>query len=181
MLKVGFYFGSFNPIHKGHIRVIENAIKEKNLDRVVIVPTMHNPAKKKAPIDIDERIFLIRAALLLSGIKINGKHIYKYCDVDDIEKKMIPPYYTYATLEALKNKYYGNETYIICGHDTMDNISNWMNGGYIVGNNKFIVCERTKESSTEVRQCVKDFNLNRLNELVPTWLIKRVINDYRDA
>ena len=45
-----------------------------------------------------------------------------------IEKYLTPPYYGYATLHALKNKYCNDEIFILCGEDTIKDIPNWMNG-----------------------------------------------------
>ena len=49
-----------------------------------------------------------------------------------VEKYLIPPYYSYATLHALKNKYCNDEVFVLCGEDTMKSIPDWMHGGKII-------------------------------------------------
>lgn len=80
----------------------------------------------------------------------------RYVKVDDIEKSLIPPYYSYATLHALKNKYCNDEIFILCGEDTIEDIPNWMHGGEILKDYNFLICDRTEESSTEIRNRVKN-------------------------
>ena len=58
-MKIALYLGSFNPFHNGHLKVIQQALSDFKMDKVVIVPTMQNPWKKKKVLDIDKRIKII--------------------------------------------------------------------------------------------------------------------------
>ena len=155
-MKIALYLGSFNPFHNGHLKVIQQALRNFKMDKVVIVPTMQNPWKKEKVLNIDKReaiIFeYIFSKLMIDYICSNNKKIY----VDKIEKELIPPYYSYSTLHALKNKYCNDEIFILCGEDTINDIPNWMNGEQIIQDYNFLICDRTKESSTEVRNRVKN-------------------------
>lgn len=177
-MKVGFFLGSFNPVHNGHIRIAEKVIKENGLDKVIFVPTMQNPFKQQKPVDIETRAQLIKLSLLFSNCKINDKPLLTYCKVDISEKELTPPFYSYKILKILNEKYADDERFIICGQDTIEAIPQWKNGEDVLRENNFIVCERTNESSTEVRQCVKENNIKRLSELVPSWLIKKIMYLY---
>ena len=75
-----------------------------------------------------------------------------------IEKELIPPYYSYATLHALKNKYCNDEVFVLCGEDTIKDIPNWMHGGKIIEDYNFLIVDRPKDSisSTEIRNKVKN-------------------------
>lgn len=178
-MKIGLLFGNFNPMHYGHVKLIMKSIMQNGIDKVVIVPRLYKRNKEDILLDIDERIEIIKLTLLLNKSRINNIPLYEWCEISDIDKEMIPPYYSYATLEALKNKYYGNEVYFICGENTYEDIKDWMHGDYILTNNQFIVYSETNESSKSVRNYAKDSNYNALNGLIPTYLIKRIIVNYK--
>ena len=63
-----------------------------------------------------------------------------------IEKELIPPYYSYATLHALKNKYCNDEIFVLCGEDTIKDIPNWMHGGKIIEDYDFLIVDRPRNS-----------------------------------
>ena len=101
-MKIALYLGSFNPFHNGHLECIKTALNDFKMDRVIIVPTMRNPWKEEKVLDFNKRISILRFQLQeeffpKQWIKIG---------IDNIEKFLIPPYYSYATLHALKNKYF---------------------------------------------------------------------------
>ena len=197
-MKIALYLGSFNPFHNGHLKVIKQAIKDFKMDKVVIVPTMQNPWKKKKVLDIDKRIKIIDISVNSPNIIVgyykegyyeeydHGRWIEedvpiflngKTC-IDSIEKKLIPPYYSYSTLHALKNKYCNDEIFILCGEDTMSVIPYWMNGEQIIQDYDFLICERTKESSTEVRNRVK--NNENISDLVSPGVVDIIKNYYKN-
>lgn len=178
MKKVGFFLGSFDPIHNGHLKVIKECLSEHGLDKVVLVLAMHNPFKEHEPKDIVDRQKLISMALVLSNEKYNNFPLWRYCEISLVEMELDPPYYSYKTLEKLNEKYSEYDRYIICGQDTIEKVPKWKNGEQILNDNKFIVCKRTNESSTSVRECVRKRDLDGLNELIPTWLIKEVMSLY---
>lgn len=178
-MKIALYLGSFNPFHNGHLKVVQQAIEDFKMDSVVIVPTMQNPFKKEPPLDMDKRIGLIKTSLKIIAYDNRmynyvfwHKSLYKSIIVDDIEKSLIPPYYSYATLHALKNKYCNNEIFVLCGEDTIEDISNWMHGGEILKDYDFLICDRTKESSTEIRNRVK--NGESIMDLVSYNTLRRI-------
>jgi len=156
-MKIALYLGSFNPFHNGHLKVIQQALSDFKMDKVVIVPTMQNPWKKEKVLDIDKRFDIIINSIFIEPI-IKSLKLFsnKRLFIDLIEKELIPPYYSYSTLHALKNKYCNDEIFILCGEDTINDIPNWMNGEQIIQDYNFLICDRTKESSTEVRNRVKN-------------------------
>ena len=197
-MKIALYLGSFNPFHNGHLKVIQQALNDFKMDKVVIVPTMQNPWKKKKVLDIDKRIKIIDISVnslnIIVGYYKEGYYeeydherwieedvpIFlnvKTC-IDSIEKELIPPYYSYSTLHALKNKYCNDETFILCGEDTINDIPNWMNGEQIIQDYDFLICDRTKESSTEVRNRVK--NNENISDLVSPDVVDIIKNYYKN-
>ena len=148
-MKTAIYLGSFNPFHNDHLKLIRMALDDFGMEKVIIVPTMQNPWKKDKVLDIDKRIDIIWESLPLD-VLMNSI-------VEDIEYNLTPPYYSYATLHALKNKYCNDELFILCGEDTINDIPNWMNGEQIIKDYNFLVVERPVNSisSSEVRYKLK--------------------------
>ena len=179
-MKIALYLGSFNPFHNGHLKVVKTALKDFKMDKVVIVPTMQNPWKKDKVLDIDKRINII-SECLNPWYQIRGIIPYEYafegdinkrCIIDLIEKELIPPYYSYATLHALKNKYCNDEIFILCGEDTIKDIPDWMNGEAIIRDYDFIVVDRFSWdiSSSQIREYVK------LDKDISKFVYPNVIN-----
>ena len=164
-MKIALYLGSFNPFHNGHLEVIKTALNDFKMNGVIIVPTMQNPWKKEKVLDIDKRIEIIKKSLLISkkDTSIPGLYQFYYpkgIGISSIEKELIPPYYSYATLHALKNKYCNDEIFILCGEDTMKDIPNWMNGEAIIQDYNFLIVDRPRNSisSSSIREMLRTKN-----------------------
>ena len=174
-MKIALYLGSFNPFHNGHLEVVKAALNDFKMDKVIIVPTMQNPWKKEKVLDIDKRINIIYKTIYQVMTSEQQNEPYEDEDrelnfnkwyvntlsnlrVSDIEKELIPPYYSYATLHALKNKYCKHEVFILCGEDTIKDIPDWMNGEAIIQDYNFLVCDRPENaiSSTKIRELIKN-------------------------
>ena len=165
-MKIALYLGSFNPFHNGHRDVILSAIKDFGMDRVIIVPSMQNPWKKEKALDFDKRVEIICKAIDSIWFKDPKKYkkelsqLFNYISIENIEKSLIPPYYSYATLHALKTKYCNDDIYILCGEDTMKSIPDWMHGGKIIEDYDFLVVDRPRNSisSSSIREMLRTRN-----------------------
>lgn len=166
-MKIALYLGSFNPFHNGHLSVVKTALEDFKMDKVVIVPTMQNPWKKEKVLDIDKRSIIIINSLIrrksISFVPYTFEkdfEIYPYIIISNIEKGLIPPYYSYATLHALKNKYCNDEVFVLVGSDTMKNIPDWMNGEQIIKDYDFLIVDRPKNSisSSSIREMLRTRN-----------------------
>ena len=117
-MKIGLFFGSFNPIHIGHKVIASYLVDFTDLDRVMFVVSPQNPLKqKKNLLDQYQRLQIIRAE-----IEDNSK-----LEVSDIEFDMPKPSYTIDTLVRLKEKYPENDYSIIMGSDNLQNFHKWKN------------------------------------------------------
>ena len=188
-MKIALYLGSFNPFHNGHLEVVKAALIDFKMDKVVIVPTMQNPWKEEKVLDIDKRSLIIIKSLCNSKqfgfvpyTFDKDFEIYPYFIISNIEKELIPPYYSYATLHALKNKYCNDEIFVLCGEDTIKDIPNWMHGGIILQDYNFLIVDRPENSisSTKIRELVKNkedisnyVNVNVIN-LIKNYYEKRI-------
>ena len=115
-MKVGLYFGSFNPVHHGHLIIASHVVQSTGLDQVWFVVSPQNPLKPAVGL-LNEyhRLHLIRAA-------IDGERSLR---ATDIEFKLPKPSYTIDTLTYIREKYPQHEFSIIMGSDSYQNLGRW--------------------------------------------------------
>ena len=164
-MKIALYLGSFNPFHNGHLSVVDTAFNDFKMDKIVIVPTMQNPWKEEKVLDFSKRVYIIQSYFPEEWIVKNyGFYAWREdpspIEVSEIEKELIPPYYSYATLHALKNKYCNDKVFVLCGEDTMKDIPNWMHGGKIIEDYDFLIVDRPRNSisSSSIREILRTRN-----------------------
>lgn len=117
-MKIGLYFGSFNPVHVGHLIIANHLLNETDLERIWFVVSPQNPFKASANL-LNEyhRLHLIRIATE-EDPRIR---------VSDIEFSLPKPSYTSTTLAYLSEKHPEHEFSIIMGSDSFQNIHKWKN------------------------------------------------------
>lgn len=132
-MKIGLYFGSFNPIHAGHLIIAAHIVDHSQLDQVWFVVSPQNPLKPAASL-LNEyhRLHLVQTA-------IEGDQRFK---VTDVEFKLPKPSYTIDTLTYLKEKYPSNDLTVIMGTDSFQNISKWKNNELLLKGYSFILYPR---------------------------------------
>lgn len=130
--KIGLFFGSFNPIHVGHL-IIANHMVQCGLDKVWFVVSPHNPLKeKKSLLDTKHRIYMTNIA-----IEDNAKFM-----VSDIETKLDQPSYTVNTLTHLREKYPNYEFVLLMGEDNLASLPKWKNVEEILKHHEIYVYAR---------------------------------------
>jgi len=141
-MKVGLFFGSFNPIHIGHL-VIGNHIAEfSDLDQVWFVVTPHNPFKKKSSLlDNFQRLEMVYQAT---------KDFTKL-KPSDIEFNLPQPNYTINTLAYLQEKYPDHEFALIMGEDNLKSFHKWKNYELILEAHDIYVYPRISEKTIETQ------------------------------
>jgi nicotinate-nucleotide adenylyltransferase len=133
MTKVGLYFGSFNPVHIGHIAIAGYMTEFAGLDQVWLVISPHNPLKKKATLLADnQRLYMVQLA-----IGDNPK-----IKASDIEFKLPVPSYTIDTLAYLTEKYPNIEFSLVMGEDNLFSLHKWKNGLELVKKHPIFVYPR---------------------------------------
>ncbi|HEV2478512.1 MAG TPA: nicotinate (nicotinamide) nucleotide adenylyltransferase [Puia sp.] len=122
-MKVGLYFGSFNPIHHGHLLIAAYVLNHTELQQVWFVVSPQNPLKPAASL-LNEyhRLYLVQLA-------VEGE---KNLKASDIEFKLPKPSYTIDTLTYLQEKYPNHEFSVIMGSDSFQNLPKWKNGEWLL-------------------------------------------------
>ena len=112
-MKIGLYFGTFNPIHIGHLIIANHMAEHSDLDQIWMVVTPHNPHKQKNTLlDDYQRLYMVQLATE-EYIKIKAS---------DIEFKLPQPNYTVNTLAHLQDKYSKHEFALIMGEDNLQRL-----------------------------------------------------------
>jgi len=115
---VGLFFGTFNPIHIGHVIIGNHFAENTDLDEVWLVVTPHNPHKKKSNLlDDIHRLTMARIAV----------EEYPTLNASNIEFDLPQPNYTVNTLAHLEEKYPNHQFSLIMGEDNLKNFHKWKN------------------------------------------------------
>ncbi|MBI1781486.1 MAG: nicotinate-nucleotide adenylyltransferase [Sphingobacteriales bacterium] len=139
-MKVALYFGSFNPIHHGHLIIANHIVENTDTDQVWFVVSPQNPFKQSsALLNEYQRLHLI-------NIAIDGEQKLK---ASNIEFNLPKPSYTVNTLAYLKEKYPETLFVVLMGSDSFQNISKWKNADVILKNYPLYVYRRPGFEITE--------------------------------
>jgi nicotinate-nucleotide adenylyltransferase len=154
MAKIGLYFGSFNPVHIGHIAIAGYMTEFAGLDQVWFVVSPHNPLKKKETLLADHhRLYMVQLA-----IGDNAK-----LKASDIEFKLSVPSYTIDTLTYLKEKYSNYEFCLVMGEDNLYTLHKWKNAEELIRKYSIYVYPRpdsTKPSSPLLDQMLSKADIH---------------------
>lgn len=182
-INIGLYFGSFNPVHHGHLIIANHILQNFELKEVWFVVSPQNPFKSAGSLlNENHRIHFIREA-------IEGE---KGLKASNVEFNLPKPSYTIDTLTYLTEQFPNYRFSIIVGGDSFQNIPQWKNGKSILENHQIIVYNRPgftinqeigknvkvanapllEISSTQIREMIKN-NLS-IRYLVPDVVIKEI-------
>lgn len=172
------YFGSFSPVHYGHLQQIKSC-EERGYD-VEVVISPHNPDK-----DIN---ILLPLKLRVKMLETSIEELGLKAEVNLIEKDLPKPNYTYKTLRKLKEKY--GDIAILAGTDVLNNIHNWKNyseirqykfvellrEGYIKEDTDINIIDQIEGiipmSSTDIRTYMKNKQYDKVKECMPDKVFK---------
>jgi len=130
---IGLFFGSFNPIHVGHLILANHFVNETNMDEVWFVVSPHNPHKVKASLLNENH----RLAMVNEAIDDNLK-----LKASNIEFEMPKPSYTVDTLAYLKEKHPTYQFALIMGEDNLRSFHKWKNYEVILENYPIFIYPR---------------------------------------
>jgi nicotinate-nucleotide adenylyltransferase len=132
-MNIGLYFGSFNPIHIGHLIIANHVLNETTITKLWFIVSPQNPLKEsKALLNEFDRLHLVRLATQDDNrIKCS-----------DIEFNLPKPSYTSNTLTFLSEKYPEHQFSLIMGSDSYQNLDKWKNYEAIINNYSIYVYKR---------------------------------------
>jgi len=164
-MKIGIFVGSFNPVHKGHIKIVKNLLTKKYLDKVLIVPTGKYWNKNNL-INIQDRINMLKI-FENNKIIIDTKH-------NNIE-------YTYLLLRKLKKEYKNDELNLIIGADNILKFNEWKNYKELLKYNIIIVNKNKIEIEKYLNNLNKKNKYNIINNLkdlnISSTLIRKLLKE----
>tara|TARA_R100000935_G_C2813628_1_gene156230 strand:- start:667 stop:1257 length:591 start_codon:yes stop_codon:yes gene_type:complete len=140
--KIGLYFGTFNPIHVGHLIIANHLVEYSDLDEIWLVVTPHNPHKKKKNLLADyHRFEMVYMAL----------EDYPNLKASNVEFGLPQPNYTVKTLAYLEEKYPHNNYSLIMGEDNLKSLHKWKNYEVILDRYSIYVYPRISEGTVETQ------------------------------
>ena len=141
-MKVGLFFGTFNPIHVGHLTIANHIAEYSDLDQVWFVVTPHSPFKKKHSLLDDHQ----RLEMVYQAVKD-----YPKLRQSDIEFNLPQPNYTINTLVHLEEKFPDHEFALIMGEDNLKSFHKWKNYQLILKLHDIYVYPRISEGKVETQ------------------------------
>ncbi len=132
-MKIGLFFGSFNPVHNGHLIIADYIAQETLVEQIWFVPSPHNPLKdKKTLLAFHQRVELLQLCLADTP----------YLKICTIEDKLPRPSYTIDTLQALQKQYPQHTFSLIIGEDNLSTLPKWKSFETLIANYSWIVFPR---------------------------------------
>jgi len=167
-MKIGLFFGSFNPIHVGHLIIANHLVEHSDLDKVWFVVTPHNPFKKKSTLlDNYQRLEMVYRAT----------KDYDTLSPSDIEFNLPQPNYTINTLAYLEEKFPDYQFCLIMGEDNLKSFHKWKNYELILEQYHIYTYPRLSEGSV-VTQFVGHQKIHHIQapimELSSTFIRKSI-------
>ena len=133
MKRTALFFGSFNPIHVGHLIIANTMLQQADVDEVWLVVSPQNPLKERSTLLADYH------RLAMARLATDDNYRLK---VSDIEMHLPIPSYTVVTLAALGEKQPDREFCLVMGSDNLESFERWRNYEYILEHYRLLVYPR---------------------------------------
>ncbi len=147
-MNIALLFGSFNPVHNGHLAMAHAALQSNKCDEVWFVVSPHNPLKSLDTLaSANDRAHMVSLAL-------QDESKIKICT---IEFDMPTPSYTINTVRKLKEEYPSFNFQILCGTDVVNSLPAWYKFKELIQEVKFLVCSREIENQFASHSLVQEF------------------------
>jgi nicotinate-nucleotide adenylyltransferase len=176
-METGLFFGSFNPVHIGHMAIANYITEYSSLKEIWFVVSPHNPLKKKDSLLAD------RDRLYLTGLAIGDDPRFR---VSDVEFSLPQPSYTIDTMAWLSEKYPSHRFTLIMGEDNLATLHKWKNPEALVKQYPIIVYPRLyrqKSSSRKLEEIIAMAAIQKVDapvmEISGTF-IRRAISEGKD-
>ena len=154
MKKIGLFFGSFNPIHIGHLILANYILENSDMDELWFVVSPQNPFKDKKSLLTDHN--------RLDMVQLAVKN-YPKMRASNVEFSLPKPSYTIDTLTYLKEKYPHYSFALIMGEDNLDSLPKWKNAEKLMSDYQIIVYPRTFEGEKKDSEYLQHENISMVN------------------
>lgn len=171
-MKIGLFFGSFNPIHIGHLIIAGYMTEFTDLDRVWFVISPHNPLKDKKTLLSDNH----RLQMVSLSIEDNRK-----LKASNIEFKLPQPSYTIHTLTYLSEKYPNQHFALIMGSDNLQTFHKWKNYEQILEHYEIYVYPRPGFDGGQMKTSAKVKMVNTPLMEISSSFIRQAVKDKKDV
>jgi nicotinate-nucleotide adenylyltransferase len=142
MRSIALFGGSFDPVHLGHVRMLEYCVDHFSFSQIHVIPAKLSPFKDEHLFSQEQRLEFLKEVFRYPNVEINT-----------LELERQGPSYTSLTVKAYKEKYPKSKLYMILGSDNVQTLQDWNDFEYLRDNLTFIIFNR------------KDYSLNNLDEL----------------
>jgi len=157
-MKTGLYFGSFNPVHIGHLAIANYIVEYTSLDNIWFVVSPQNPLKKKETLlPGHDRLKMVEIAVGDDNFRLRPS---------DIEMKLPVPSYTIDTITYLKETFFETEFSLIMGEDNLYTLHKWKNAEELVKSCEIYVYPRPdsrKPDNRELERILKNASITMVN------------------
>jgi nicotinate-nucleotide adenylyltransferase len=171
MKKIGLFFGSFNPIHIGHLVIANYMAEFTDLEEVWFVVSPHNPLKNKSSLlPNDQRLRLVREAI----------YDYSKFKASNIEFSLPQPSYTINTLTYLKEKHPDKQFVLILGSDNLNTFNKWKNYEEILNQYELYVYPRPGTDGGELKNHPKVKIVNAPQMDISATFIRNAIREKKN-
>lgn len=154
MKKIGLFFGSFNPIHIGHLILANYILENTDMEELWFVVSPQNPFKDKKSLLTDHnRLDMVQLAL----------KNYPKIRASNVEFSLPKPSYTIDTLTYLQEKYPDASFALIMGEDNLKSLGKWKNSETLIQNHQIIIYPRISESETDRSQYIKHDHISMID------------------
>ncbi len=154
MKKVGLFFGSFNPIHIGHLILANYILENSDMEELWFVVSPQNPFKdKKSLLNDHNRLDMVQLAL----------KNYPKMRVSNVEFSLPKPSYTIDTLTYLHEKYPEVSFALIMGEDNLKSLKKWKNAETLINNHQIIIYPRVLNSDEAKSENFEHENISKID------------------
>lgn len=154
MKKIGLFFGSFNPIHIGHLILGNYILENSDMEELWFVVSPQNPFKdKKSLLNDHNRLDMVQLAV----------KNYPKMRASNVEFSLPKPSYTIDTLTYLKEKYPNVSFALIMGEDNLESLPKWKNFEKLISDYHIIVYPRTFEGEKKDSEYLQHGNISMIN------------------
>jgi nicotinate-nucleotide adenylyltransferase len=138
LAKLGIYGGTFDPIHRGHLHLIEQVLARKVVDRIILIPAGQPQLRSSEAQATGQQ----RREMCLAALKDLPPSVSQLVEVNPIEILRSGPSYTIDTVEAIKQTYPDDQLFLLLGTDAYQKIDEWHRSKDLSDLVEFVVIDR---------------------------------------